>query len=419
MITLAFVGSTLIAERWFNHRALSVDDVKIAFVLMVATVSARWLASLYKGAIVGLARQVELNGITIACTLLRTVAVIPLIARFPSIQVFFVYQLAMTMVEASALRYFLTRRVGISPFVRDFSSRALRSRASLSLSLAFSSLVWASITQVDRIILSKLLPLNAFGAFGMATLLAGGILLLAGPIHQALIPQFAAQHDSGDPRALVHTYEFATEITLLAVLPVAVVFACLPASVFRLWSASAPMDATARFTLACYALGNACTAVTALSYLLQYTKGDLSLHIKGNVGFLLVLVPLIFLGARLAAACGVATVWLASNLAFVLGWVQLVHRRFLPGINKRWYRWLAMRTALVGAIGILLSYMDFSSLSRVTLFFALFGCWSLLAAAVLAMSPITLQKVRALVDRVVDRRFGKRSPPIQHQTKDI
>jgi O-antigen/teichoic acid export membrane protein len=404
LIALAMSGSGWIADRWFNVKALSEHDVEIAFVLMVGTVSARWLASLYKGAIVGLARQVELNAITIVCTVLRTVAVIPLIARIPSIEAFFVYQLAMTMAEAAALRYFLGRRVGSSPFVRTFSSSALRSRARLSLSLAFSSLVWASITQVDRIILSKLLPLDAFGAFGMATLLAGGILLLAAPIHQALIPHFAVQHDSGDSNALTDTYYFATEITLLAVLPVAAVFACLPESVFRLWSSTVPADATARFTLTCYALGNACTAVTALSYLLQYTKGDLSLHVKGNVGFLIALVPLVFIGASLAAVRGVATVWLASNLVFVLGWVAVVHRKFLPGINKRWYGWLAMRSLCVAAVGIALSRADFSGLSRIALFFALVGCWLLLVSVTLAMSPLSQQKARAWVRLLIERR---------------
>lgn len=54
--------------------------------------------------------------------------------------------------------------------------------------VAFTSVVWVLVTQVDKFLLSSLLPLSAFGEFSLAVLLSGGVNLLAAPIGAALLP---------------------------------------------------------------------------------------------------------------------------------------------------------------------------------------------------------------------------------------
>jgi hypothetical protein len=127
----------------------------------------------------------------------------------------------------------------------------------------------------------------------------------------------------------------------------------------------------------------------------------LSLHVKGNLAFLAVLIPAILVGATLAGAKGAAIVWLATNLVFLLGWVNIVHRRFLPDINRVWYTALAARIALLGGLGWLMSRSDLSELARPMLFVALAGYWSVLTAAAIAASPLTHRKAWAIVGRFV------------------
>lgn len=399
LIVLSFFAAPYFVNDWLHASALPQSQIEIAFVLMAFTVSARWLSSLYRGGMVGIDRQPTLNVVVVIFAVIRAVLVVSVITVWPRIDVFFLWQLGAIIGEALTMRILLGRAIDAPILTRIFSRAILMARAKLSLSIAFSALVWATSTQIDKIILSKILPLSAFGVFSMATLLAGGILLLANPIQQAFIPRFTADSAS-DKSKVVPSYFLASEIVMIAVIPVAMMFASVPDLVLKLWSASAPSTPEAWHILQCYAIGNACSAIAGLSFLVQYAEGNLSLHIKGNVLFLAVLVPSVVFGALNYGARGVAYAWLAINLFQLLIWVAIVHRKFLPGINLTWYKGLLSRIAMTALLGVVFHYADLSQQSRAALFVLLPLMWLLMVIATVAASPIFQRKARDIAVRV-------------------
>ncbi|WP_341313077.1 oligosaccharide flippase family protein [Paraburkholderia sp. IMGN_8] len=404
MCTLLIVMSVFVApffsKDWLHAAGLPTHEIEIAFVLMVATVSSRWLSSLYRGGMVGIDRQATLNVVIVGFAIIRTVLVVPVIANCPRIEVFFLWQLGAIVGESLTMRFLLGRVIEAPLLTRTFSRATLTARARLSLSIAFSALVWATTTQIDKIILSKVLPLQAFGVFSMATILASGILLLANPIQQAFIPRFAAD-SVGDSRRIIPSYFLASEITMIVVIPVAMIFAIAPDLVLRLWSATAPSTPEAWRILQCYAVGNACSAIAGLAFLVQYAQGNLSLQTKGNVAFLVILVPAVLFGALNDGARGVAYAWLALSLFQALVWVSIVHRRFLPGINIRWYRGMAARVAATGLVGFVFHYMTMLQTSRPQIFVFLLLMWLSMMVVAVAVSPISQRKARDLAGRLV------------------
>jgi hypothetical protein len=72
------------------------------------------------------------------------------------------------------------------------------------------------------------------------------------------------------------------------------------------------------------------------------------------------------------------------NFLLLFGWVAIVHRKFIPGINASWYRGLAARIAALTPVGLLLSFADLTSCSRIGLFFVLSGAWLAMAALTIA-----------------------------------
>ncbi|MGU7811594.1 lipopolysaccharide biosynthesis protein [Burkholderia sp. AW49-1] len=398
LIVLSFFSAPFFASTWLKAKALPAHEIEVAFVMMVFTVSARWLSSLYRGGMVGIDRQTSLNLVISIFSVIRAVLVVPLIAVWPRVDLFFLWQLAAIVGEALTMRVLLGRAIGASMFSRTFSREVLIARARLSLSIAFSALMWATSTQADKIILSKILPLPEFGVFSMATLLASGIMLLASPVQQSFTPKFSAD-SARDSGSLVPGYFLASEIMMIIVIPVAVLFASVPDMVFAMWSPSLPVNPDALKILQCYALGNGCSAIAGLSFLIQYADGNLSLHIKGNLGFVVILVPAVLFGAFHYGARGAAYTWLAVNVLQLFVWVGVVHRRFLPGINPVWYRGLMARIAVTGLLGIGFHYGAPSQDGRVTLFFMLFCMWLLMVAATIVVSPISQRKARDLVGR--------------------
>ncbi|BCQ56633.1 lipopolysaccharide biosynthesis protein [Burkholderia gladioli] len=398
LIVLSGFAAPFFATGWLNAKSLPTHDIELAFVLMVLTVSARWLSSLYRGGMVGIDRQATLNTVIVIFAVIRAVLVVPLITIWPRVDVFFLWQLGAILGEAITMRVLLGRAIGAPALSRTFSREVLAARARLSLSIAFSALMWATSTQADKIILSKLLPLSAFGVFSMATLLASGILLLANPVQQSFTPRFTAD-SARNVNALKSSYFLASEIMMIVVIPVALLFASVPDLVFRLWSSSLPMNPDALRILQCYALGNACSAIAGLSFLIQYADGDLSLHIKGNLGFVAILVPAVLVGAIHYGALGAAYTWLAINLVQLCVWVGIVHRRFLPGINGVWYRGLAARVLVVAVLGAAFHYAAPPPVERLVLLPVLGCMWLLMVAAMIVVSPISQRKAMALARR--------------------
>ncbi|MFM0631462.1 lipopolysaccharide biosynthesis protein [Paraburkholderia xenovorans] len=400
LVVLSVLTAPFFAKDWLQAAGLSTHEIEVAFVLMVLTASSRWLSSVYRGGMIGIDRQATLNVVIVGFAVIRAVLVVPVIAIWPRIEVFFLWQLGAIVGESLTMRFLLGRVIKAPLLTRTFSRATLTARAKLSLGIAFSAFVWATTTQIDKVILSKILSLEAFGAFSLATLLASGILLLANPIQQAFIPRFAAD-GVGEGQRIVSTYLLASEITMIVVIPVAMIFAIAPDLVLKLWSASAPSTPDSWRILQCYAIGNACAAIGELAFLVQYAKGNLSLQIKGNVAFLVILIPAVFVGSLNDGAVGAAYAWLALGLFRVLIWVNIVHRKFLPGINMRWYMEMAARVAATGLVGILFHYTTLPQESRVQIFVFLLLMWLSMTVVAVAVSPISQRKARSLAGRLI------------------
>ncbi|MFP3565390.1 lipopolysaccharide biosynthesis protein [Paraburkholderia sp. SIMBA_030] len=400
LFVLSLFAAPFFAKDWLHATGLSTHEIEIAFVLIVLTASSRWLSSVYRGGMVGIDRQATLNVVIVGFAVIRAVLVIPVIARWPRIEVFFLWQLGAIVGESLSMRFLLGRVIRAPLFTQVFSRAVLTARSGLSLSIAFTALVWATTTQIDKVVLSKMLSLPAFGAFSMATLLASGILLLANPILQAFVPRFAAD-GVDESRRIVPSYLLASEITMIVVVPVAMIFAMVPELVLRLWSATAPSTPETWRILQCYAVGNACSAIAELAFLVQYARGNLSLQIKGNVAFLVVLVPAVLFGSLNDGAVGVAYAWLALSLLRVFPWVGIVHRRFLPGINMRWYGEMVVRVAATALVGVAFHYAAVRFASRAQILVFIFLMWLSMMVVIVAVSPISQRKARNFAGRLV------------------
>ena len=200
--------SDRIASDWLEGTTLPANTVSNCLVWMGAMTGFRWLTGLYRGGIVGSEKQVWLNGATAIIYTVRFVGVVPVIIIQPEIQYFFAFMAITTAAECGTLRWYLRRELKASTVpARRFSSRLLRTHARFTGSLAVTGAIWVAVTQSDKLILSKILPLENFGYFSIAVLLAGGITLLVVPLQKTFTPRltvFAAQKDEPAVRSLYH-----------------------------------------------------------------------------------------------------------------------------------------------------------------------------------------------------------------------
>lgn len=374
---LLFFGARGIAEHWLSFNALPLADVVYAIQIMALIVALRWICGLYRGVIIGSQRLIWLSGVNVSIATLRFVAVLPVLMFVGATpRVFFGYQLCIALVELTALAGFAYR---LLPWM-DAGKRLTWEWAPLkpvlrfSLTIAFTSSVWVMVTQVDKLILSGLLHLDEFGYFTLAVLAGSTILLLSSPVGQALMPRLSRLEAEGRQETLVHVYRTGTQLVAIIAGSAAITVACMARPLLLAWTGNSELTDFAAPVLTLYAIGNGFLAVAAFPYYLQYAKGNLKLHLIGNLIFVVLLVPLVVWAASKHGAVGAGWAWLGMNALTFVAWLPFVHNKFVPGLNARWYTLDTLVLMLPAAgTGVLVSSLIPEDASRLMLFLTTVG----------------------------------------------
>lgn len=329
--------SDILASKWLNSESLRVDEVAQSIMIMGGTLALRWTCSLYRAAVNGYEKQVWLGAFNIGITTARFFGVLPVLMLLgPTPLVFFGYQLAVAVVELGLLSRRAYRLLPGDVGRIGWSFRPVRGILKFSLTLAFTSTVWVAVTQTDKLVLSKLLSLSHYAYFTAVVLAASGVMLIGGPIAQAVQPRLARLAAEQDEAGLIALYRRASQAVCVIAMSTAVTLAAFSRETLWAWTGDWAMTDYAAPILSLYALGNGILAVAAFPYYLQFAKGDLRLHLIGNVIFLVLLVPALIWATTTFGGLGAGYAWLSANAAYFLVWVPLVHRRLAPGIHLSW-----------------------------------------------------------------------------------
>lgn len=328
-----------IATKWLKVQTLPISEVRNAVMIMGLIVALRWTCGLYRGAINGFEKIVWLSSWNVFIATLRFVLVIPFFIFIGTTPTdFFSYQLGVAIIELTALA---TKTYNLLPKVQaghrtPWQWEPLRGVLKFSLSIAFTSSVWVLVTQTDKLVLSKLLPLAEYGYFTLAVLVAGGVMLLSGPISGAVMPRMTRLQAAGDEAGLIQLYRHATQLVAVVAVPAALVLIFFSEQVLYSWTGNAMLVSQTAPVLTLYAIGSGILAFGAFPYYLQYAKGDLKLHLIGNFIFVLVLVPSLILATWQYGMIGAGWAWLMANMIYFLFWIPLVHHRFAQGLHWAW-----------------------------------------------------------------------------------
>ena len=347
---LLFASAGWLASHWLTASHLPSGQVTACLRLMAVIIALRWMCGLYRGAISGAERLVWLGGFNAGIATLRFVLILPfLIYVSASPLAFFRFQLAVAVLELTGLAgmaYRLWPAVPAGQKIR-WEWAPLRPVLKFSLTIAFLSSVWVLLTQTDKLVLSKILPLADYAYFTVAVLVAAGIGILSNPISAVLLPRLTRLQAEGDEAQLIALYRQATRLIAAIAIPAALVLAFFASEVLWAWTGDRQLAQKAAPVLALYAAGYGILAVAAFPYYLQYAKGDLKLHWRGNILFALILIPSIIIAATHYGMVGAGWAWLLSNASFLLLWCPLVHQRFAPGLHRHW---LFLDVALPAAV---------------------------------------------------------------------
>lgn len=336
-----FLLDNYIATHWLKLEALSINDVLFCLEVMAVCIALRWMTGLYRGVISGFEQIVWLSIANIVIGTLRFPGALLYMYYFGfNIRSFFVFQLLIALLEFIILatkNYLLLPKTKARDII-GWSINPIKPLLGFALTIAVTSSVWVLFTQLDKFVLSGILPLADYGYFTLAVLVAGGILQLSAPISAPIMPRMARLEAEQQHDQMRQVYLDATQFIAIVVVTAGIVLAGVAHSVLYAWTGDANIALQAAPVLQLYALGNALLALAAFPYYLQYAKGNLKYHFIGNIVSVVILVPTIIWAATHYGAIGAGWVWFLTQLSYLLFWVSYVHKKIEPTINILWFK---------------------------------------------------------------------------------
>lgn len=349
VVTLAVcvIGADWFLNQWLRSDKLSQDVGLYSLQIMGFILATRWGISVYSSGLAGLERQVMLNQINVIFTTLRWLGGLALMASgLFGIAHFFTYQAIVSLLELAltAVLFYRAIPAGRLPQADAMAASAervafmttIRSNLSFTLGTFYTVMAWAMLTQYDKLLASRSMPLDLYGYFAFAILVANGADRIAQPIGQAVLPRLTIYVNEGDNQRANALYSQATQFMAIASLSVAVIFALFAQPViFAVSGNSAMADGGAVF-LAWFGLGSGILTLSSLLLILQNAYGHIRVHIHASTLSMVVQVPLITFIALHFRAYWIGIAWAAMRLLVFAITAPIVHLKFSGIPLSRW-----------------------------------------------------------------------------------
>lgn len=330
--------SPIIAHHWIKAGQLSPKTIEQALLIMGFVMVFQMPIGFYSGGLMGLQKQVLLNIINICMSTLRGAgAVLILWLVSPTIQAFLLWQIVISIINAFLLALFLWRSL---PHIENkpvFQKQLLGGIWRFTVGMSGIAILATILTQLDKIILSKMLSLEMFGYYMLASVVAMSLSRLFTPVFLSIYPRFTQLVSINDQDGLKQLYHKSCQFIAVLILPVAIVIALLSYEIILLWTQSPTTAEKTYLLVSILTCGTALNGLMHPPYALQLAFGWTRLSLLKTLIAVILLVPLIIYMTIHYGATGAAIAWLVLNLGMFICEIPIMHRKLLHTEKWQWY----------------------------------------------------------------------------------
>jgi O-antigen/teichoic acid export membrane protein len=393
---LVWVAAPFLAMRWLKVDTLTVDVVQFSIISMAVLLALQWPLTLYEGGLLGLQRQVLLNGLLVFVATLRTVgAVAFMLLTSPTVVNFFLWQIGVGVVHVVLLTGLFWRSLPVSSRAPRVNLQLTRRVWHFAAGMTGTALLWFILSQADKFMLSKTVSLEVFGLYALASAIANSLsILIGGPVFNATFPRFStlvALADKGQVRSFYH---FSSQLIAVFVFPLAAILAGFSYEIVLLWLGDPGIARIVAPIAAVLVIGTGLSVLKSVPYALQLAYGWSSIGFRINVFSIIGYLPVILVTITRFGAIGAAISWGALCAAQVVAVLLTTHHRGLKGDVKCWI-WIDNVPPFLGSIGVVL--LGKYIVSGITSSLAMVMVLLTLFVAALGVSILSASQVRSWI----------------------
>jgi len=331
--------SPMISHYWIKAEELTELTLKRSILLMGIVFIFQFPISIYNGIMIGLEKQILNAILTMVFSLTKAAGVILALKLInSSVEVYFFWQAIITLLFVFLLRHLTW---SVFPRVKEsaiFSLEQLKKIWRFAVGVTGISIITFFISQIDKIMVSKLVTLEYVRYYSLAFLIAGVLNQLVSPIQPIVFPQFSAFFAVNDVDSALKLYHKACRWVAIIVFPIASLLIVFPGDIILLWSGNPTLTInTVRITQVCV-IGTVLNCMMWTPYLFLLAKGNTRFTIIQNIIAATVIFPLLYILTKRYGIIGASYAWLILNMGYVLISLPIFHYYFLKGQLIIWFK---------------------------------------------------------------------------------
>lgn len=340
---LLAISAGAIARVWLRDATLGDAELRRALMLMAVTIAAQLPATYYQSALLGVRRAYEMNvARAVAATLAMGGAALVVTTVSASVTAYFAVHAIVAILHVAVLRWLFWRSMPEGAGAR-FRPDVLRTAWKFTAAMTAITIGGVVVTQVDRLIVIRLVPLEQFGYYALAWTVAGGLAVITLPAMNTLFPRFSGTFAAGDAAQLRAAYHDGAQLLSVLLLPTAAVVALFANPILNAWTGNATVARHAAPLVTLLAAGMALNGLMHAVYALQLAAGETRLALRLTIVQVVVIVPVVTFLAWRYGALGAACAWPVMNAVYFAAGSMSTLRKLLPGA---WAEWIVRDVAV-------------------------------------------------------------------------
>lgn len=332
---IVFIFSDKIANSWLNLENIDSQEVSYFLKIIGIGVSLEFLCNFYSGGLMGLEKHVKVNFYKVAWGILRNGLVLIPISYFASLELFFVWQTVSTFIYTILLRNALICDLDskIPVFRIPIIDKEILNRTwKFALGIFFISLVASINTQMDKLAISKLLPISILGYYILAVSLSQSLVTLITPISTAMLPRFTSLFSEGKIDEAFSLYSRLSLLISIIVLSIGCNIIVFAEQLIWIWTGDFELAENAYIFVPFLTIGSIMLAFQILPYSVSIANGYTKINNFLGLISLFITLPGYWIMTKYYGGVGAAITWGVTQLLITPFYIYFINNRFLPNI---------------------------------------------------------------------------------------
>ncbi len=338
IIATIYLFAEAISTHWLKVNEIPLSRLETSIRFIGILIALQFPTSIYNGVMVSLDKQVLNSIITIIINILKAVGVIAFLKIFsPIIENYFIWQIVITFSALLILRYYVWKEISITKSKASFSYSALSPIKKFSLGMIGVSIVNFLMAMLDKLIVSKSVPLNLVACYSLAFQVAAVIGQIVAPLQSTIFPKFTTFITQNDQEACVKLYHKSCRWVAVFIWPMGLCLFFFAKDILLVWAKNDFIVANTTPVLQVVTIGTICNCLMFVPYIFMLSKGKTKFTIILNLIGTFVFLPMLYWTIPKYGILGASFMWLGINVSYVLFSIPLFHKLYLKHELGNWY----------------------------------------------------------------------------------